>query len=118
VLEGLRDTLHRSFDVRTAPGGIEGLAMLEADLTAHAIAISDMRMPGMAGDAFLREARIVAPDAVRILLTGYADVQAVVRARTPNPPPLRITTIRRHRGHGRTRCGVCKYVTARLPRYG
>jgi response regulator RpfG family c-di-GMP phosphodiesterase len=39
-----------------------------------------MRMPVMAGDAFLREARIAAPDAVRILLTGHADMDAAVRA--------------------------------------
>jgi response regulator RpfG family c-di-GMP phosphodiesterase len=76
----MRDVLHRTFEVRTAPGGAEGLAMLDADPGAFALVISDMRMPVMAGDAFLREARIVAPDAVRILLTGHADMDAAVRA--------------------------------------
>lgn len=80
VLEGMRDTLRRSFEVRTASGGPEALEMLRAEPDGFAIVISDMRMPVMAGDAFLQEARIVAPDAARILLTGYADMDAAVRA--------------------------------------
>ncbi len=80
VLEGIRDRLHRSFDVRIAEGGVEGLKLLRAEPEAFAIVISDMRMPVMSGDAFLREARMVAPNAVRMLLTGYADIEAAVRA--------------------------------------
>lgn len=80
VLEGIRDRLRRSFDVKTADGGIEGLKMLTAEPDGYAIVISDMRMPGMAGDVFLREARTIAPHAVRMLLTGQADVEAAIRA--------------------------------------
>jgi response regulator RpfG family c-di-GMP phosphodiesterase len=80
ILEGMRDVLRRTFDVRTASGGVEGLEMLRADPGTFALVISDMRMPVMTGDAFLREARIAAPDAVRILLTGHADMDAAVRA--------------------------------------
>lgn len=80
VLEGIRDRLRRSFDVRVAESGSEGLTILRGDPDAFAIVISDMRMPGMPGDAFLREARLVAPNAVRMLLTGHADVDAAVRA--------------------------------------
>lgn len=80
VLESLRDRLHRSFDVRVAGGGVDGLALLRQEPEAYAIIISDMRMPGMPGDAFLREARMAAPDATRILLTGHADMDAAVRA--------------------------------------
>jgi ActR/RegA family two-component response regulator len=80
VLEAMRDTLRRSFDVRVAPGAAEALAMLQAEPDAFAVIISDMRMPGKQGDAFLREARMVAPDAVRMLLTGNADVESAVRA--------------------------------------
>ena len=42
--------------------------------------LSDQRMPGMRGDVFLARAREVQPDAVRILFTGYADLQAVINA--------------------------------------
>ncbi len=80
VLEGLRDRLHRSFDVRVASSGDEGLELLRRDPNGYAVVISDMRMPGMPGDAFLREARGVAPDAVRMLLTGYAELDSAIRA--------------------------------------
>jgi response regulator RpfG family c-di-GMP phosphodiesterase len=80
VLEGLRDTLRRSFDVRVATSAADGLELLRADPDAYAVVISDMRMPVKAGDVFLREARTVAPDAVRMLLTGYADLDSAIRA--------------------------------------
>lgn len=80
VLEGIRDRLRRSFDVQTADGGFEGLKMLTAEPEGFAIVISDMRMPGMPGDVFLREARTIAPNAVRMLLTGQADVEAAISA--------------------------------------
>jgi response regulator RpfG family c-di-GMP phosphodiesterase len=80
VLEGLRDVLHRSFDVRVAAGGAEGLEILRSEPDSFAVVISDMRMPGMAGSEFLRAARVIAPDAVRMLLTGHADVDAAIRA--------------------------------------
>jgi response regulator RpfG family c-di-GMP phosphodiesterase len=79
VLEGLCDTLRRGFDVRIATGGVEGLGILRSDPAAFAVVISDMRMPEMEGSEFLREARQVAPDVVRMLLTGYADVDSAVR---------------------------------------
>ena len=80
ILESLRDTLRRGFDVRTAGSGPEGLAMLEDGPDEYALIISDMRMPVMSGSVFLREARRVSPDASRILLTGYADLDAAVSA--------------------------------------
>jgi response regulator RpfG family c-di-GMP phosphodiesterase len=80
VLEGLRDTLRRSFDVRTATSGIEALALLKAEPDAYAVVVSDMRMPIMDGAAFLAEALRWAPDATRMLLTGFADIDAAVNA--------------------------------------
>jgi response regulator RpfG family c-di-GMP phosphodiesterase len=80
VLEGLRDSLRRSFDVRVAQSGAEALALLEREPDAYAVVISDMRMPGMSGAAFLSQARRVAPNAVRLLLTGHADLDAAIGA--------------------------------------
>jgi response regulator RpfG family c-di-GMP phosphodiesterase len=79
VLEGLCDTLRRGFDVRIAIGGEEGLGILRSDPSGFAVVISDMRMPEMEGSVFLREARRIAPDVVRMLLTGYADVDSAIR---------------------------------------
>src|SRR5919108_3505283 len=80
VLEGLRDSLRRSFDVSVADSGSAGLALLEKDPDGYAVVVSDMRMPGMSGAAFLSQAKRVAPNAVRVLLTGHADVEAAISA--------------------------------------
>lgn len=42
--------------------------------------ISDYRMPGMDGIEFLKEAKQIQPDAARLILSGYADLNALVRA--------------------------------------
>ena len=80
VLEGLRDILGRSFEVEVATSAPDGLEILRGEPDAFAIVISDMRMPIMGGADFLRAARAIAPDAVRLLLTGHADLQAAIVA--------------------------------------
>lgn len=79
VLEGLELHLRRKFRVRTAPGGAEGLRVLE-DEPACSIILSDMRMPKMNGAQFLTLARDAAPDATRMLLTGQTDIESAVAA--------------------------------------
>jgi CheY-like chemotaxis protein len=79
VLEGLSLYLHRRFDVATATSGAAGLEILARDATT-AVVMSDMRMPGMDGAAFLGRARQLVPDAVRLLLTGQADVDSAIAA--------------------------------------
>jgi response regulator RpfG family c-di-GMP phosphodiesterase len=80
VLDGLRDTLRRSFDVRVATSAVDALELLKEEPDAYAVVVSDMRMPVMDGATFLREARRWAPDATRMLLTGFADMDAAVNA--------------------------------------
>jgi CheY-like chemotaxis protein len=79
VLEGLRLTLRRGFDVTLAASGAQGLAALEQK-PGIAVVISDMRMPVMDGAAFLTKVRDRAPDAIRILLTGELGRDAAVAA--------------------------------------
>ena len=79
IVSALRRTLRsRGFTVHTALGGAEGLQVLEAQ-PVDAI-ISDMRMPEMTGAQFLQAARQKMPEAVRILLTGYADITSTIEA--------------------------------------
>jgi signal transduction histidine kinase len=78
VLESLRHLFHRSYRVLTASSGDEALELLKKN-DVHLI-LSDQRMPGMSGDVFLSHARRLKPDAIRILFTGYADIQAVINA--------------------------------------
>jgi len=80
VLEGIHDILCRSFEVTLAASAPDGLEILRSEPDSFAIVISDMRMPVMGGADFLRSARAIAPDAVRLLLTGHADLQAAIVA--------------------------------------
>lgn len=79
VLAALGLHLRRKYEVRTARSGADGLAVLRNEPDV-AVLISDMRMPAMNGVAFLAQACDVAPDAVRVLLTGHADLDSAVSA--------------------------------------
>ena len=78
VLESLRHQFHRTYRVLTAGSGGQAVSML--DTNEVQLILSDQRMPGMQGDAFLSQARRLQPDAIRMLFTGYADIQAVINA--------------------------------------
>jgi CheY-like chemotaxis protein len=79
VREGLTLHLRRRYDVTTAESGAEALLALRS-APGVAVIVSDMRMPGMDGAAFLAASRAVAPDAVRLLLTGMTDTESAVKA--------------------------------------
>jgi len=79
ALEAFTRVLHGAFDVRTAISGGEGLVTMQKD-GPFAIVISDMRMPGMNGADFLAKARQLAPQTVRMLLTGHADMHDAIDA--------------------------------------
>jgi response regulator RpfG family c-di-GMP phosphodiesterase len=66
-------------EILTAQSGSAGLDALQQRPEIGVI-VSDQRMPGMSGAEFLEKAREVVPDAVRIVLTGYADIKAAVDA--------------------------------------
>lgn len=79
VLAALTRHLGRRFAVSTATGGAMGLDLVRRGPPFHVV-ISDLRMPAMDGVAFLGQVRAADPDAVRILLTGNADVEAAMAA--------------------------------------
>src|SRR5262249_60092556 len=62
-----------------AVGGAAGLELIARE-EPFAVVVSDMRMPGMDGAAFLTRVREIAPDATRVLLTGQADLDAAIAA--------------------------------------
>ena len=78
VLDSLRHLFHRTYRVVTAESGEQALEALGRQ-EVHVI-LSDQRMPGMTGDALLGFARRLYPDAIRMLFTGYADLEAVIKA--------------------------------------
>jgi response regulator RpfG family c-di-GMP phosphodiesterase len=66
------------YTILTAASGAEGLDCLEN--VKIALVISDQRMPQMDGVEFLRQVKERSPDTIRLLLTGYADINATIAA--------------------------------------
>ncbi|MBV5341719.1 MAG: response regulator [Deltaproteobacteria bacterium] len=80
VLSSLRRLFAREpYLVSLVSSGKEALKLL-ATLEEVAVIISDQRMPEMGGTEFLTLSRELAPDAVRMLITGYSDFQATIDA--------------------------------------
>ncbi|MBI5108581.1 MAG: response regulator [Rhodocyclales bacterium] len=79
ILSSLRRLLRReTYQVVTAncgQAGLDELARRPVD-----VIISDQRMPGMSGVEFLRRAKEVHPDTIRMVLSGYADLQSITDA--------------------------------------
>ena len=83
--ESITNSLQRTFrkekyDIRIAASGAEGLKMLEEPQKPFSLIISDQRMPEMTGAQFLEKAKRIFPYAIRILLTGYSDMDAIIEA--------------------------------------
>lgn len=79
ILAALKRLLRRDgYQILTANSAQEGLEMLTGNKVD--VILSDQRMPGMNGVEFLRTAKISYPDTVRIVLSGYTELQSVTDA--------------------------------------
>jgi putative nucleotidyltransferase with HDIG domain len=80
LLNGLRVRLHRlrdKWDMKFVESGALAIQALES---SHCdVVVTDMRMPGMDGAELLSVVRDRWPDIVRIVLSGYAELQQVMR---------------------------------------
>ncbi|WP_447969871.1 HD domain-containing phosphohydrolase [Nitrospira sp. M1] len=79
VLEGYQRSLRKFFQVEIAEGADAGLSMV-ATHGPFPLIVSDFRMAGMNGTQFLAMVKALAPDSVRMMLSGQADMTAVVDA--------------------------------------
>lgn len=70
--------LDEPYELFTALSGREALEQMQ--VYDFAVIVSDQRMPEMSGAEFLGQAKEIQPEALRIVLTGYADVQAAINA--------------------------------------
>jgi putative nucleotidyltransferase with HDIG domain len=68
------------YEVHAVNNGSEGLNKLRTAQKPYSVIVSDQRMPEMSGVQFFAQAKDIFPDAVRILLTGYADSNAIIDA--------------------------------------
>ena len=87
VLRAVERDLRRKYggEYRVMPASsgrsaLDALTQLKARGDAVAMLIVDQRMPGMTGVELLEQARVIFPDAKRVLLTAYADTDAAIRA--------------------------------------
>ncbi|MGC1595390.1 MAG: HDOD domain-containing protein, partial [Candidatus Acidiferrales bacterium] len=81
ILEGLQRMLRpqrQIWEMALAPGGQAALGMLDA--APFDVIISDMRMPGIDGAALLKTVREKYPSVLRIILSGYSDMEAAFNA--------------------------------------
>ena len=78
IRESLELTLADEYRVFTAKNAQEGLAIVERENIA--LVIADQVLPGMTGVEFLEKVIEYNPNAIRMMLTGYADVASIVRA--------------------------------------
>ena len=79
VLHALRRIfLEENYQIFTASSGDKALAIMEK-AKVHLV-ISDHRMPAMTGAELLKEIKTRWPETIRIMLTGYADVQSIMGA--------------------------------------
>jgi DNA-binding NtrC family response regulator len=77
-LRALERLFRQHYDVLTANSGAEALELLGYHDVA--LLITDQRMPGMTGIELLKKTMSLRPRMVRIILTGYTDVEALVDA--------------------------------------
>lgn len=76
ILRSLRMMLGKEFRIQATTSGIEALELLARE-SFHVI-VSDQRMPIMPGVELLRRAKDVSPHTMRLLLTGYSDMEAII----------------------------------------
>jgi len=80
ALRGFERTMRRHFEVEVAPGPREGLALIKQQEEPFAAVIADMNMPGMHGIQFLQHVERIAPDSVRLMLTGHPNMTIAMKA--------------------------------------
>jgi CheY-like chemotaxis protein len=83
ILDALRRTLRGKYAIETASSGPDGLQILADSLDQPepiGVVVSDMMMPGMNGAELLTRARDICPDAVRMILSGQADLTSTIAA--------------------------------------
>lgn len=78
ILKMLARLFRSEFRVVTAPGGKEGLEKFREERPE--LIVSDQRMRGMTGIEMLKQMSLEEPSTVRILITGYSDIDAVIEA--------------------------------------
>jgi len=79
VLEGCKRILRGDFQLSTAVSGEDAIAVIGKN-GPYEVVVSDMQMPGMNGIQLLSRVREIAPQTIRVVLTGHADIETAMNA--------------------------------------
>ncbi len=81
VLLAIKRAFHHIKDIKvdTADSAKEGIEKIKKE-GPYAVVVSDLKMPVMDGIQFLTRVKELSPDTVRIMLTGYADIETAIEA--------------------------------------
>lgn len=78
ITKSIYRQFRKKYKVYTATNGQEALALMEKEPIQ--VVLSDQRMPGMTGVDFFSNIKDKYPNALKLILTGYSDIEAVVGA--------------------------------------
>ncbi len=102
ILNGIKRILFKKYQIITANSAIEAIEIAKANKDI-AVVVSDYKMPEMDGNQLLTQLKTIIPDTVRMMLTGYADIEASIKAinegnifrflTKPCPPDILATAI-------------------------
>lgn len=80
ILQAFQRNFRKKFEIEVAESGDDALALLREGGEQFAVIVSDLKMPGMDGIEFLKRARSISPESVRMMLTGNADMNVAIEA--------------------------------------
>jgi putative two-component system response regulator len=103
IVSTLRRVFRKDYDVTITTSGLEAIELIK--MQPFDLIISDQRMPGVTGDEVLKFAMMHQPEAIRILLTGYSDMESLIKCvndagiykyltKPWEPEMLRLTVVR------------------------
>jgi len=78
ITKALTRQFRRNYNVFSTTSAEEGFGILEKENIQ--VVLSDQRMPGLTGTDFFSKIKDKYPDALKLLLTGYSDIEAVINA--------------------------------------
>ena len=79
ILDSVANLLQWDFPLLTASGGAAALEQIRTTNATIDLIITDQRMPGMTGIEFLSQAAPLVPQALRMVITGYTDLNDIIR---------------------------------------
>lgn len=79
-LKSFKAAFRRNFEILTSSNPKEALDIIIKNNEKISVVLSDQRMPGMTGIEFFEEVKNLYPEMIRVMVTGYSDINVVIDA--------------------------------------